>query len=113
MKITTRLEEHGEEHSMSIQFAEFCARVLGLRTLRTELVHNGETRVYHFPALFQTKVLRLTQWIERWQLELLPVEKTALGYYILGLHASVMLPKVRPKDCGSSNLGVRSLDQNL
>ena len=59
--------------------------------------------VYHFPALFQTKVLRLTQWIERWQQKLEAVEKTALGYYLLGLLASVMLSKVRPKDFGSSN----------
>ena len=31
MKITTRLEEHGEEHSMSIQFSEFRVWGLGFR----------------------------------------------------------------------------------
>ncbi|OLQ04145.1 hypothetical protein AK812_SmicGene12815 [Symbiodinium microadriaticum] len=111
MKITSRLQEHGEEHSFSLQFGAFCTKVLGLRTLRTELVHNGQTTVYQFPALFQERVFRLTQWLERWGSSLEGVEKTALGYYLLGLLGSIMLSKVRPRDYGSTNLGVRSLDQ--
>ena len=111
MKITSRLEEHGEEHSFSLQFGAFCAKVLGLRTLQTELVHDGQTTVYQFPALFQERVFRLTQWLERWGESLEGVEKTALGYYLLGLLGSIMLSKVRPRDYGSTNLGVRSVDQ--
>ena len=111
MKITSRLEEHGDEHSFSLQFSAFCARVLGLRILRTELVQDGQTTVHQFPALFQERVFRLTQWLERWGNSLEGVEKTALGYYLLGLLGSIMLSKVRPRDFGSSNLGVRSLDQ--
>ena len=79
MKITSRLEEHGDEHSFSLQFSAFCARVLGLRILRTELVQDGQTTVHQFPALFQERVFRLTQWLERWGNSLEGVEKTALG----------------------------------
>ena len=111
MKLTSRLQEHGEEHSFSLQFSAFCAKVLGLRILRTELVHDGQTSVHQLPALFQVRVFRLTQWLERWGSSLEGVEKTALGYYLLGLLGSIMLSKVRPRDFGSSNLGVRSLDQ--
>ena len=111
MKITSRLQEHGEEHSFSLQFSAFCAKVLGLRTLRTELVYNGQTTVHQFPALFQERVFRLTQWLERWGNSLEATAKTGLGYYLLGLLGSILLSKVRPRDYGSTNLGVRSLDQ--
>ena len=56
MKITSRLQEHGEEHSFSLQFSAFCAKVLGLRTLRTELVYNGQTTVHQFPTIPRARV---------------------------------------------------------
>ena len=110
MKLTSRLSEHGEEHAFSLQFSAFCARVLGMRLLRTELVQDGQTTVHQFPALFQVRVFRLSQWLERWGDSLKVVEKTALGYYFLGILGSIQLSKVKPRDFGSSNLGVRSLD---
>ena len=91
-----RLQEHGDEHSFSLQFSAFCAKVLGLRTLRTELVYNGQTTVHQFPALFQERVFRLTQWLERWGNSLEATAKTGLGYYLLGLLGSILLSKVRP-----------------